>query len=299
MKKIDKIERGSMSENKIYNLKNDIIFKAFFSRKGNEEFLIDFLESLLNIKITKIEIKEDVNLEQLAVTEKGGKLDIQAILNDGIIANIEMQIKDRHNMEIRTTMYAAKIMSRDVTKGAKYEDLKKIVLVNILGYDIFPEYDDYIHKTAIVLDKHREKEVITNIEWWFIELPKFRTHHPDMNKKIDQWLAFIDDEDKELVKMAEKKNDTLKKAREEMNYLTGDAAIRRLAELREIWELDYNSGIDYAKNEGRTEGLIEGEKKAKIEMAKKLLELGIETDKILTATGLTQEELKKIIGENK
>ena len=43
-----------MSENKIYNLKNDIIFKAFFSRKGNEEFLIDFLESLLNIKITKI-----------------------------------------------------------------------------------------------------------------------------------------------------------------------------------------------------------------------------------------------------
>ena len=26
------------------NLKNDIVFKAFFSRKGNEEFLIDFLE---------------------------------------------------------------------------------------------------------------------------------------------------------------------------------------------------------------------------------------------------------------
>ena len=233
MKKIDKIERGSMSENKIYNLKNDIIFKAFFSRKGNEEFLIDFLESLLNIKITKIEIKEDVNLEQLAVTEKGGKLDIQAILNDGIIANIEMQIKDRHNMEIRTTMYAAKIMSRDVT---------------------------------------------------------IRTHHPDMNKKIDQWLAFIDDEDKELVKMAEKKNDTLKKAREEMNYLTGDAAIRRLAELREIWELDYNSGVDYAKKEGRQE--------AKIEMTKKLLELNVDIDKILKATGLTKEELDKIIKEN-
>ena len=29
------------------NLKNDIIFSTFFSRKGNEEFLIDFLEALL------------------------------------------------------------------------------------------------------------------------------------------------------------------------------------------------------------------------------------------------------------
>ena len=43
------------------NLKNDIIFKAFFSRKGNEKYLIDFLNSILKIEITKIEIKEEVN----------------------------------------------------------------------------------------------------------------------------------------------------------------------------------------------------------------------------------------------
>ena len=41
-------------ENKKYNLKNDIIFKTFFSRKGNEKFLIDFLEALLKIKIEEI-----------------------------------------------------------------------------------------------------------------------------------------------------------------------------------------------------------------------------------------------------
>lgn len=51
-------------ENKKYNLKNDIIFKSFFSRKGNEIFLIDFLEALLNIKIESIKIKEEVNIEQ-------------------------------------------------------------------------------------------------------------------------------------------------------------------------------------------------------------------------------------------
>ena len=51
-------------ENKKYNLKNDIIFKAFFSRKGNEIFLIDFLEALLKIKIEKIKMNKTVVLKQ-------------------------------------------------------------------------------------------------------------------------------------------------------------------------------------------------------------------------------------------
>jgi len=33
-----------------------------------------------------------------------------------------------------------------------------------------------------------------------------------MNEKINQWLAFIDDYDREMVKVAEEKNEKLKKA---------------------------------------------------------------------------------------
>ena len=61
---------------KEYDLKNDVIFTTFFSRKGNEEFLIDFLSALLEIEITDIEIREEVNLEKLAQLEKGGRLDL-------------------------------------------------------------------------------------------------------------------------------------------------------------------------------------------------------------------------------
>ena len=284
--------------NKKLNLKNDIIFKAFFGKKGNEEFLIDFLEALLKIKITKIEIQEDVNLEQLSVEEKGGRLDIQAILNDGVIANIEMQVRNNHNMEVRTTFYASKIMSRETSRGEDYRSIKKIILINILGYNMFKKYDEYIHKTAIVLDEHREEIVIDNIEWWFIELPKFRKMHKNIDNKIDQRLLFIDDEEKELVKMAEEKNQTLQKAREKMNYLTGDAAVRRLAELREIWELDYNSDINYAREKGEKSGLKrgrkEGEQKKSIEIAKKLLKLQMPIEQISEITNLTEEEINDI-----
>lgn len=55
------------------NLKNDVIFKTFFSRKGNEKYLIDFLNAILKIEIKDIEIQEEVNLEKLNEIEKGRK----------------------------------------------------------------------------------------------------------------------------------------------------------------------------------------------------------------------------------
>ena len=45
-------------KNKVYKIKNDVIFKELFSKKGNEEFLIEFLSNLLKIEIKKIEIRK-------------------------------------------------------------------------------------------------------------------------------------------------------------------------------------------------------------------------------------------------
>ena len=236
------------------NLKNDIIFKAFFSRKGNEEFLVDFLNALLKIEIKQIIIREEVSLQQLSVQEKGGRLDLQAILNDGVIVNIELQIQNEKNIKERTTLYSSKVLAREVGKGTRYEDIKQVIMINILDYELLG-FEEYISETAIVLDKHREYEVLKGIKWYFIELPKFRRAYPDMNEKINQWLAFIDDYDRGLIEMAKEKNKTLKEAGIEMNYLTGDEEVRRLAELREKWEMDWNSGIANAKREGEEEGI--------------------------------------------
>lgn len=109
-------EKEKQIPKKKYNLKNDVIFKAFFSRKGNEEYLIDFLNGLLKIDIKKIQIREETNLEQLSKDEKGGRLDLQAELNDGIIVNIELQIKNEYNIEKRITYYSSKVLARETRK---------------------------------------------------------------------------------------------------------------------------------------------------------------------------------------
>ena len=276
-----------------FNLKNDIIFTAFFARKGNEEFLIDFLQSILKIEIKKIKIREEVNLEKLSVGEKGGRLDIQAELNEGTIVNIEMQMKNLHNIENRTTLYGAKVLAREEARGKKYNDIKNVIMINILNYEL-TEFEEYVSETVVVLDKHREYEIIKGMKWYFIELPKFRRAHPNMDEKLNQWLAFIDDNDRGKIKMAEKKNKTLEKARKEMTYLTGDEEIRRLAELREKWEMDWNSSMDYSKREGIKEGIKKGSRENSLKNAKKMKEKNIPIETISEITELTKEEIEKL-----
>ena len=87
--------------------------------------------------------------------------------------------------------------------------------------------------------------------------------------------------------MAENNNEVLKKARKELDYLTGDEAVRRLAELRDKWEMD-----DFFIKKS-------AEEKKQKEIAKNLLKMGIDTSKVIEATGLKKEEIEKLLNEIK
>ena len=199
-----------------------------------------------------------------------------------------MQVKNNEDIENRSLYYGAKTIAKKTKRGTEYKDIKQVILINILNYEMLG-FDEYISETVTVLDKHREYEVLKGIKWYFIELPKFRKSNPDMNEKLNQWLALIDDSDRGMIKVAEEKNETLKKARVEMNYLTGDEEVRRLAELREKWEMDRVSAINFAerkgeergkklgKKEGKKEGKEEGKKERNIEIAKYNVPIMVDT----------------------
>ena len=51
------------------NLKNDVIFKVFFTKKGNEKYLKSFLESILQERIDKIEVIGEASLEQIKTVQ--------------------------------------------------------------------------------------------------------------------------------------------------------------------------------------------------------------------------------------
>ena len=104
----------------------------------------------------------------------------------------------------------------------------------------------------------------------------------------------IDDTDWGKIEMAEKKNEKIKSALDDMEYLTGDEELQRLEELRESSAIDRGLAMSYARKQGIKEGEKIGIKENQIETARKLLKKNVSIDIILEVTGLTKEELEKI-----
>ena len=63
-------------------------------------------------------------------------------------------------------------------------------------------------------------------------------------------------------------------------------------------EYDYDTDIAVQRKEAREEGisigLSQGEKKAKLETAKKILAMGLSVEQVATGTGLSPEEIEKL-----
>lgn len=172
-------------------------------------------------------------------------------------------------------------------------------MINILDYILYKEHKEYVSKTAIVLDKHREHEVIREISWYFIELPKFmKATDIDINDTVNQWLAFFSN-DRRYIKMLTEKKKIFKEAKEEIEYLKGDAETRRLQDLRDKWEMDRISEINYAtekgERRGEKNGRKEGRKLGEEGIIKRLFKNNMTVEEIAEKTGIKLSEILKII----
>lgn len=234
-------------------LKNDIAFKAFFSQKENEVFLKDFLEAILGEKLRIKKVSHDVRLEQLTREQKYGILDLGVELENGKFVNIEIQLQNFNNIEERTTFYASKKITEQLGNGINYEALQPVIIIAILDYN-FINLPEYLTETVRVSTIHKDYKINNNVKYYYIELKKFRNQNPDMNEPLNQWLAFLDMERGDLLDMAKKKNEKIKKAYENYETLVGDEEVKRLAEIRLMSELEEQSALATARAIGKERG---------------------------------------------
>ena len=308
-------------------LKDDIMFKAFFSR--NEKYLKSFLSAIMGKQIKIKRVMHDAKLEQLTKEMKYGILDLEVELEGGEIVNIEMQLKDNKNIEKRTTFYASKKIVEQLEPREDFEKLKRVIVIAILNYTL-TDLPEYVTETVRVCREHKDYEMNNLTKYYYIELDKFRKSDPNMKEELNQWLSFIDMERGDLLEMAKKENEEVKKASEDFDVLTGDEEIKRLAEIRLMSMLEEKSalatarekgnkegwkqgikegkkkgmeegkkqGIEEGKKqgieEGKKQGISQGEKNKAIEIAKKMKQQGIEYRIIQEVTDLDEEEIKNI-----
>lgn len=272
---------------------NDFIFKTVFGKEENKGMLIDLLKGILNINIKEIEVKAEVDLERELIENKEGILDIEAIIDNGTTVDIEMQMQDQYNMTERSLYYWSGLFYNGLKRGKNYKTNKRVVTINILNFDIFKEGP--YHEVARIRREYKNKLLTNNLEMHFIQIPKFKkTGKEQENKKLWQWLKFIDGTDSKGVEKAMGENKEIKEAAKELKYLTGDEAIRRKAFLREKAIKDYVTNMEGAKEDGIKQGKKAGKREEKIEIAKNLLKEKIPIEVIIKATGLKEEEIKEI-----
>ena len=227
-------------------------------------------------------------MDKLEKDQKYGILDLGVELENGEYINIEIQLRDYHNIEERTTFYASKKISEQIKSGEGYNDLKPVIIIAILDYE-FIELPEYVTETVRVAAEHRDYELNNSVKYYYIELSKFRKQNPDMTNPLNQWLSFLDMERGDLLEMASKENKNVKKAMENYEVLTGDAEVKRLAEIRLMSKLEEKSALLTEREAGREEGIKE--------VAKKLLKEKMPIKKIAEITGLSEKELKELAKE--
>ena len=264
-------------------LKSDIIFKNLFSAKRNKDLLIDLLESILEIKIGTIEVQKEVETELSNINEKLGRMDIVATINNELIVDLEMQNTNYEDTEKRAVFYAGNLIKNSIKPKEKYDTIKDIAVIWILDYELENGNEEYFTETMTVDKKYCKYEIIKGVKYYFIELPKFRRIvTKKLETKLEEWLALIDYERKELIEMSINQNEKVKKAKEECEYLQGDEAAQRLEELRNRAIRDEKAAFSC------------GVKKGLIETAKQMIKNNIDINIIQKCTGLSLKEVKRL-----
>ena len=288
-------------------LTSDIVFKRVFSKEENKDLLQSLLESILGTKIKSIEIKNPELPPDLSDV-KAGTLDLKVAVNEDTIIDVEMQVENENNIDDRETRYLVAMSNDQLKKGELYTQVRKIITISILKFNFYKrnsflniahmKFEGSKPEMYVDMGYNREEELLTDkLEMITIELPKFQKQNPSIENELNQWLWLILGEE-EKIKMAVKKNKTIKKAVEIVDTMSMDPEEWELYRSREMAILNYNIAMQSSKKQGEEIGEKRGKeigrKENSMKIAKKLLDMGLTIEQIIEATQLSKEEIEKI-----
>lgn len=298
-KKIREVERLPLTD--------DYIFKRVFAFEGNESVLKDFLEAILRKDIKEVTIKnpEIIPYEK---DEKRGLLDIKAETDDGMVLDVEMQMKDKKDTEERGVQYLGNMITSQLQVGDDYTKLKKSIVIFITNYNFLKrnsyhsvgkmKFDETLEEEYVDMGYKEEEQIASKyIEFHYIELPKYKKKEPSKFTKLDQWMCVVTQR-KEEIMLAEKENKEIKKAMNTLDFISEDPKERErhnsiiMAEYNRLTSEHnfFEAGVE----EGIEKGIEKGKEEERKEIAKKLLKIRIPIEQIIETTGLTKQEIEEL-----
>lgn len=265
--------------------KMDFVFKEIFGNEKHPNILISFLNAVLNpsdpIKSVTL---QDTTIEKEYLTDKYSRLDVRATTDKGEHINIEIQLDNKYNMIKRSLYYWSKLYEGQLESGNDYQKLARTICINLIDFNLLNH--DKFHSVYRLKDCETHEELTDIIELHFIELKKMKhvKHADEVKSKLEAWLHFINQPDSEVVRELEAVESEIKSAKAELIRLSGNKVERELFEKRRQAMLDEASALAFAEEKGA--------KKEKLEIAKNLIQKGLDNGFIVETTGLSLEEVE-------
>lgn len=283
--------------------KNDVAFRKIFGNEAKKIVLISFLNSVLSLKgdrcIIDLEFRNTFQLPRIAGL-KSSIIDVKVKDQSGTTYIVEMQLSEVTGFDKRVQYYVSKEYASQIEKGDNYSKLTPVVFIGILEFEYF-DGENYLTEHLIINTKTQKNE-LKDINFNFIELPKFNKELKDCKNLIDKWIYFIknaenlevippnvDDEGLKEAYILSDKHGWSKDELESYDYF-----LMREQDERGRVELAVNKAVKKAVKQAEEKAQEKAEKRKTLEIAKNLKLAGIDKKIIVNVTGLIPEEIEKL-----
>ena len=283
---------------KYINPFTDYGFKKLFGEELNKDLLLDFLNELLSAEQGRITDLTYLKTEYVGYTlsDRKAVFDLYCENERGEKFIVELQKTKQKFFKERTLYYSTLPIREQAVKNEWDFSLKAVYVIAILDF-VFDEDKSESQKYRYdvkLTDIDTKKVFYDKLTFIYLEMPKFNKTIEEIETRFEKWLYVL----RNLAKL-DRIPDKLREQIFEKVFETAEIArfttdqVRNYEESLNVFR-DIKNSIDTAKEEGKIEGVIEGENKKAIDVVKKALQKGIAIEDIAELTGFTVSEVLEI-----
>ena len=278
---------------------DDRVFKLLMTSPEATPALLLVSSAIVNRPVIKVLVR-NTELPVTDTEEKAERFDVNCMIDDDDQTDIEMQSSrmeekkggNHENLKARSIYNLCDLHSSQSSKGKSYDKLIRSFQVMFCGYTVFPGRDSFINSFSI---RHDTDNWLLHdgIRVLYIELSKLsEVLKKPVNEMTDMerfsvFLRYAANPDyREIVNKVIETKEGLTVAGELLMSISKDERERAIFRNRRIAMADQESNrITVVRNAEQSKALA---------IARNLLVVDVPLDKIVSATGITREELEKL-----
>ncbi len=277
--------------------KADVVFKKIFG--DHPHLFISFLNAVLPLDSdSPIVSLTYLPTEQIPVIPEFKRTiaDVKCTDAQKRVFIVEMQMNWTDCFKQRLLFGTSQAFVKQIEKGTEYNLLQPVYGLGLVAEIYEKTSPEWYHHYQLVKKGTSDGDIIDHLQLIFIELPKFPVHSPDEKQLKLLWLRFLREIDEKTSHVSQELLEVPEIAEavalsEESAYTRGE-----LEAYESYWDQvrrEKTMMIDKFA-EGEAVGEARGRVNEKYEIAKNMMECGIEVDIIMKSTGLTRDEVEKI-----